>query len=482
MTRFSLAGSLRQCRLLVIAFLAFSACTDRAPTGLSPSDAALAVGGSQGPTVKSTIPDSGRVNTTLDVRVLGTGFDAGSRANWAFKGVVSEKIVTNSTRFVSSRELVANITIAPDANLGKHDVIVTTSAGKGGIGTELFAVTLQIIDLGGLSDGQSYATAVNASGVIVGGAQTSRYNGVVHAARWTVTDGKPALEDLTTVLQMPATHVSVATGINDQANVVGWRVAPTGPPGSNITHAFLLMASGEFVDLQSSPLCSGGSDGKNLSRATGINNLGEVVGTRALVPNAPTSGRGFIWAAGCMTELPTLGVWGSAGVINDKSVIIGESADGANKVWAVKWQKVGNEWTISKLGRDSASAFAINDSGTVVGEYRVAGPLGSLPDRHALYWPSEGGERELGTLGGLLSVAQGIDDSGRIVGWSHNKPLISRAFDWTASRGMRDLGSLGRGTFSLANAVNGKFVVGYSDLDANGREPIIQHAALWITP
>jgi TolB protein len=74
------------------------------------------------------------------VRVLGSGFDQGSRAEWAIAGVPSTKIVTNSTRFVSSKELVANIRITFDADTVLYDVLVTTSRGKKGIGTEMFKV------------------------------------------------------------------------------------------------------------------------------------------------------------------------------------------------------------------------------------------------------------------------------------------------------------------------------------------------------
>ena len=97
-------------------------------------------GGSGGPTVTSTDPSEAPQDPTLDVRVLGSGFDQGSRAEWAIAGVPSLKVITNSTRFVSSKELVANIRIALDADTVLYDVLVTTSRGKKGIGTELFKV------------------------------------------------------------------------------------------------------------------------------------------------------------------------------------------------------------------------------------------------------------------------------------------------------------------------------------------------------
>jgi hypothetical protein len=72
----------------------------------------------------------------MDVRVRGKGFDALSVVDFALDGTIdSTGIRTNSTRYVSSSELVANITIAPTATVTTWDVIVT-SKGKTGIGTE----------------------------------------------------------------------------------------------------------------------------------------------------------------------------------------------------------------------------------------------------------------------------------------------------------------------------------------------------------
>ena len=90
--------------------------------------------------VTSAAPDSGVQNTTIDVTVSGSGFEARMVATWKLKGVAdSTQIRTNSTRYVSSRQLVANITISGTATLAKWDIEVMNK-GKGGIGTELFTV------------------------------------------------------------------------------------------------------------------------------------------------------------------------------------------------------------------------------------------------------------------------------------------------------------------------------------------------------
>lgn len=100
---------------------------------------AAAAGGGD-PTVTATDPDSATQDTTLDVVVTGSNFDAGSAAQWAIDGVPSLKVHTNTTHFVNPRRLVANITIASDADAALYDVVVTASNGKKGIGTELFAI------------------------------------------------------------------------------------------------------------------------------------------------------------------------------------------------------------------------------------------------------------------------------------------------------------------------------------------------------
>jgi hypothetical protein len=130
--------------LTVLAGVAGCSGGDGSPSAPTVSGALLAKAAGGGPSVKSTVPDSAPPDITLDVHVLGSGFDAGSRAVWALKGdttFATTKVKTNSTRYVSSRELVANITIAADARQDLYDVMVALAGGKNGIGIELFAIT-----------------------------------------------------------------------------------------------------------------------------------------------------------------------------------------------------------------------------------------------------------------------------------------------------------------------------------------------------
>ena len=82
------------------------------------------------------------------------------------------------------------------------------------------------------------------------------------------------------------------------------------------------------------------------------------------------------------------------------------------------------EYTITDLGTlglDYSWAQGINDSGQVVGESRLASGL----NRAFLY--ETGNMTDLGTLGGDESRAHGINNSGQVVGQSHNASGLQRA-------------------------------------------------------
>jgi hypothetical protein len=94
------------------------------------------------PQVTATDPPGAPQDTTLDVEVSGSGFDDGSTVALTLGGVPTDKVRTNSTRYRNPKTLIANVTIAPDADLDLYDVEVTTASRKKGIGTEMFEVFL----------------------------------------------------------------------------------------------------------------------------------------------------------------------------------------------------------------------------------------------------------------------------------------------------------------------------------------------------
>ena len=100
------------------------ACTD---TSTLPSevDVRFAKGGGA-PTVDAADPDIAPQGVTIDVRVIGSGFDVGSTVEFLIAGKSTLKILTNSTTFDSNSTLTANITIAVDADVALYDIKVTS--------------------------------------------------------------------------------------------------------------------------------------------------------------------------------------------------------------------------------------------------------------------------------------------------------------------------------------------------------------------
>ena len=114
---------------VILAFLAIIAVFD-----VTPASAQVQV--------TSAMPNSTTQGTiNLDVTVGGKGFKNGAAAQWFLTGTTNPGGVTvNSTAFVNSNTLKANITVSGTANVGNFDIVVTNTDGRTGKGTELFAV------------------------------------------------------------------------------------------------------------------------------------------------------------------------------------------------------------------------------------------------------------------------------------------------------------------------------------------------------
>ena len=132
-------------RLASGALLAVAAWACSAPSldtpAVAPTEPSLGKAQARGLTVSSTQPSYADRGTTVDVHVIGTGFAAGAQATWLLHGVAyPAKVRTNSTTYVSSTDVVANITVSSDADLALWDVQIA-AGGKNGVGTEVSAIT-----------------------------------------------------------------------------------------------------------------------------------------------------------------------------------------------------------------------------------------------------------------------------------------------------------------------------------------------------
>jgi hypothetical protein len=129
--------------MLLVAASIVACAVERVPTAaVSVQGSSAAARASSGGVVLGTVtPDSANLGTVLDVVVRGSNFATDARVDFALNGLKdSSQIRTNSTRYVSSSEVVANITVSSTATSGQWDVMMS---GKTGIGTETDVFTVK---------------------------------------------------------------------------------------------------------------------------------------------------------------------------------------------------------------------------------------------------------------------------------------------------------------------------------------------------
>jgi probable HAF family extracellular repeat protein len=329
-----------------------------------------------------------------------------------------------------------------------------------------------MIDLGTLGDERSTATAVNARGQVVGNSfyLTGDDVGVdccdeimSRAFSWTAAGGM-------TDLGMPHHSDGGATAVNASGQVVGQTAGDhccAWGEKEGVSHAFLWTAAGGMIDL--------GTLGGYHSSAVAINDRGQVVGS-SKTANGGWSGahHAFLWtAAGGMIDLGTLGGYESyATAVNASGQVVGGSETANGGYHAFSWTAAGGIIDLGTLGGNSSWALAVNASGQVVGSSTT--PSG---DVHAFSWTAAGGMLDLGTLSEESSYAVAVNASGQVVGTSYSYPFnvyVARAFSWTASGGMIHLQTLG-GDSSSAAAINDRGQV----VGAAATREGFSHAVLW---
>jgi len=182
-------------------------------------------------------------------------------------------------------------------------------------------------------------------------------------------------------------------------------------------------------------------------RVTVVSNNGNAAG--------PTSGNGswFVGQDGVRLAIPLAQPAG----INDAGEVVGSAI---RSTQAVLYSTANGTRTILGLGGIQSLANGINSAGQVTG-------WSTLPDNvtaHAFLW-SEGTIEDLGTLAGDgFSKGNAIDDEGNVVGRAPTASGEDHAFLFDRN-GMHDLGTLPGCTRSEATGINEKgTIVGTSQL------------------
>jgi probable HAF family extracellular repeat protein len=204
-------------------------------------------------------------------------------------------------------------------------------------------------------------------------------------------------------------------------------------------------------------------------------------------PAAGTTCLPFLWQYAVMSPLPTLGGSNGTALMVNKSGTVAGYAENTTvdpkcpapqkfQFKPVIWENGEVQELPTSSGNPEGMAYAINDSGQVVGASGSCAPFSVLTGLymqplHALLW-EPGTVTDLGSLGGTGQgngiIPHGINNQGQVVGYSDLKGNANfHAFLWARGTGMQDLGTLTGDANSLATAINDTGdVVGVS-LDAN---------------
>ena len=406
-------------------------CSSDAPTSVESVEIRAAPGGTEAAvTVRTTDPPAAPQNVTFDLRVLGSGYDDGSVVSFELAGAPTSDIITNSTSFISQRELAANVTVGADAEVTLYDVVVTTRRGKRGVGIESFEViSYELMEVGALPGAvTAAANDVNANGEVVGWS-FSFADGFLRAIYWHAG----VIEDLG-----PGFALAISSTCTVGAcRVVGFRDSRpvVWEKQSGVWTSFELPVTGAFGSAWAinarGDLVAGNMD-------TGTGTPITVVWTEA----------GGAWTA---TPLPPASDASNGYGINDFGQVVGRAG-----LSAMVWTNSGGEWTATPLDpppgfvSDEALARAINNLGDVIGE---VGPLGGDQTTRAVLWrrAPAGWDRgmDLGILGRSTgqffegSQATDINDAGQVVGLSGVKGqrFLRHPFVWTHGSGMMDIGA-----------------------------------------
>lgn len=223
------------------------------------------------------------------------------------------------------------------------------------------------------------ASAINESGQIAGTSYGAPERAVLVQDGGLVNIGSP--------------YQSYASSINEQGQVAGSAYLESFSGSRDTGRRAALWQNGSVVNLGTLP-------GGGTSRATDINDVGQVVGTSMQWD----SEHAVIWHQGQITDLGAL----TPRAINNAGQVVG-STGFSRDTHAVVWEN----GQLTDLG---ASPGALN--GSLANDINNVGQIVGVDHERAVLW-WQGAKVELGSLSGdSNSNALGINDLGQVVGYS----------------------------------------------------------------
>lgn len=160
-------------------------------------------------------------------------------------------------------------------------------------------------------------------------------------------------------------------------------------------------------------------------------------------------------------SLPSLGGGHTQGsAMNSKGEVAGYTQAADHSLHSFFWSRQGGLIDLLPLIGQNLTITGLNNADTIAGyQWSV----------RASTWDAVNGLRDLGTLGGPTSLAEGISESGLVVGCADKGPGVEHAFVWTLLGGMQDLDPNNEGCafdVSRNGAVTGQIGDGKGSFDA----------------
>ena len=413
-------------------------------------------------------PDTATIDTTITVRITGTGFTDGSTATWIVDTTAATQIRTVTTTWKSETQLEALIVISPDAELRSYSIRIRGKKGKQGIAVEKFRIVAKPTQLPEPGT-ESGASDINDSGVIVGGGDDM--SGASVAIRWTPVDSGWTYTILGT---------GGAVAINNEGIIL--RRAWDGL--ARTYRSWIRLPSGAEVDFGPVYVEDISNDGTIIGSIRDAEQYSTTVVWRRV---SPTS-----WGPPQSLPIPA-GFTGAGFYVISGAGHIAGTLTSSDSSLVVVWRYQNGLWLMPEpVDRQlPPGVIAISDAGAIAG-YVLPCTLG-LPNCYysPAYWPSPGGPRKiLPTLYNTRAFVRGMNNSNHIVGSAlvHYfdgmtgplAALVWHAVIWfPGSQWPEDLGAIRPSYRGEAVAINNHgWVVGFM----NDNTSLRSHAIVWKLP